>query len=431
MYRGLLNIGRSVTDYLWADQQESNENFFIYHEYDQRHLVKVELDETTLRLYSVTDEEYVENIKMTDIIGSTVTEQIFNIGYCKKLLNSDRIYHEIILESTIETIPEWFNQINKNIISHSALVIINPAGGSQTALIEYDTTIKQILINARFEVTSYVTQQQGDANQYIKYVDLRLYDRLIVLGGDGTVSEVVNGLIARDEVDSLAIPIGIMPLGSGNGLVRSILHEAGEHFGRISSLYQIIKGDVKQIPLISNLIGVNMTYSFLANGWGLPSDVDIESEMYRFIGSMRFIIGIIIRLINLRCYYGKISYIPIDKTDKDWVEITNDAGFVLMWCCNAPYVAEDMLVAPDMSLSAERMNLIFIKYPVTRYELLTLFLSLERGEHINSKIVESYQASAVMLEPYDTTGNITIDGELVEYKKVVSYVSDKKFSIIG
>lgn len=54
-------------------------------------------------------------------------------------------------------------------------------------------------------------------------------------------------------------------------------------------------------------------FSFLSVGWGLLSDIDIESERLRAIGGQRFTIWSVARLIGLRTYKGKISYLPCDK----------------------------------------------------------------------------------------------------------------------
>lgn len=45
-------------------------------------------------------------------------------------------------------------------------------------------------------------------------------------------------------------------------------------------------------------------------GWGFISDIDIESERLRSIGYQRFAIWSMHRLINLRTYYGTLSYLP-------------------------------------------------------------------------------------------------------------------------
>lgn len=54
-------------------------------------------------------------------------------------------------------------------------------------------------------------------------------------------------------------------------------------------------------------------FSFLSIGWGLLADIDIESERLRAIGGQRFTVWSVARLIGLRTYKGKVSYIPCNK----------------------------------------------------------------------------------------------------------------------
>ena len=51
-------------------------------------------------------------------------------------------------------------------------------------------------------------------------------------------------------------------------------------------------------------------YSFLSVNWGFVSDVDFESEAYRFMGGARFTVGAIARIANLRIYRGRLAYLP-------------------------------------------------------------------------------------------------------------------------
>lgn len=57
-------------------------------------------------------------------------------------------------------------------------------------------------------------------------------------------------------------------------------------------------------------------FSFLSVGWGLISDIDIESERLRAIGGQRFTIWSVARIIGLRTYKGKVSYLPCEKLHK-------------------------------------------------------------------------------------------------------------------
>ena len=58
-------------------------------------------------------------------------------------------------------------------------------------------------------------------------------------------------------------------------------------------------------------------YAFLSVTWGLVSDVDIESEKYRCMGETRFLIGTIERIIGLRKYRGRLSYLPAEITHSE------------------------------------------------------------------------------------------------------------------
>lgn len=54
-------------------------------------------------------------------------------------------------------------------------------------------------------------------------------------------------------------------------------------------------------------------YSFLTVGWGLMSDIDIESERLRAIGEIRFTLWAFWRVASLRIYTGRISYLPVTQ----------------------------------------------------------------------------------------------------------------------
>ncbi|ETN83373.1 diacylglycerol kinase catalytic domain protein, partial [Necator americanus] len=62
--------------------------------------------------------------------------------------------------------------------------------------------------------------------------DLLKFNGVIILSGDGLVFEVINGLFERSDRTSIipCLPIGIVPSGSGNGLLCSLLFSRGVSF---------------------------------------------------------------------------------------------------------------------------------------------------------------------------------------------------------
>lgn len=65
-------------------------------------------------------------------------------------------------------------------------------------------------------------------------------------------------------------------------------------------------------------------FSFLSIGWGLISDVDIESERLRTLGHQRFAIWSVHRIISLRTYHGTLSYLPATHISDDKCQLSNN-----------------------------------------------------------------------------------------------------------
>ena len=96
------------------------------------------------------------------------------------------------------------------------LFIFNPHSGK--GLIRNDLLeIVDIMVKASYEVTIYTTQYQGDAISKVEK-EAKNFDRIICSGGDGTLDEVVTGLI-KSGVD---IPVGYIPAGSTNDFANSL-----------------------------------------------------------------------------------------------------------------------------------------------------------------------------------------------------------------
>lgn len=135
------------------------------------------------------------------------------------------------------------------------------------------------------------------------------------VGGDGIVFEVINGMFERWDWSecSQKIPIGVIPAGSGNGLARSIAYTASEPFlpnPTLPATIAAVRNSFASMDLVRVETTSQIMFSFLSVGWGLLSDIDIESERLRLLGAQRFTIWSVARLIGLRSYTGALWYLP-------------------------------------------------------------------------------------------------------------------------
>ena len=99
-----------------------------------------------------------------------------------------------------------------------SLLIFNPVSGKKEARIERLGRIVSGLSEEGAEVTVYQTRGKGDAETYLKERYTPIYDRIVCCGGDGTLHEVINGVI-RSDIDA---PIGYIPMGSTNDYAKNL-----------------------------------------------------------------------------------------------------------------------------------------------------------------------------------------------------------------
>lgn len=96
------------------------------------------------------------------------------------------------------------------------LFVLNPRSGKgliKNCLLD----IVDIMVKAGFETTIYPTQASGDAMRKVAE-DAGNYDRIVCSGGDGTLDEVVKGLLKN----GVSVPIGYIPAGSTNDFANSL-----------------------------------------------------------------------------------------------------------------------------------------------------------------------------------------------------------------
>jgi diacylglycerol kinase (ATP) len=98
--------------------------------------------------------------------------------------------------------------------SHRIKIIANPISGVGKAG-RLGLAVMKLLRDRGHEVDLVETRRQGDARELARQVGG--YDRVICVGGDGTLSEVVNGLPLEG-----APPLGAIPSGTGNAYAKEL-----------------------------------------------------------------------------------------------------------------------------------------------------------------------------------------------------------------
>nr|XP_023018874.1 sphingosine kinase 2-like [Leptinotarsa decemlineata]XP_023018876.1 sphingosine kinase 2-like [Leptinotarsa decemlineata] len=226
----------------------------------------------------------------------------------KKLIRGETISNASIAGFTLS---------HKHKENKRLLVLCNPKSGKGKGKQIFQQKVAPVLQEAEIPFDLYLTKHANFAREFVRTSNLFQWSGILSVGGDGILFEVINGIFERWDWSEIikSIPVGVVPGGSGNGLARSIAHYYSEPYlptPYLPSALAAVRNDYAPMDLVRVETNVQIMFSFLSVGWGLLSDIDIESERLRLFGGQRFVIWSIARLIGLRSYGGKLWYLPSD-----------------------------------------------------------------------------------------------------------------------
>ncbi|XP_041987400.1 sphingosine kinase 1-like [Aricia agestis] len=196
------------------------------------------------------------------------------------------------------------------------LVLLNPKSGPGKARELFQTKAASILLEAEVPYDLHVTKYAQYAREFVRTRNVYAWRGIVAVGGDGVLFEILNGMFERlDWQQALAeVPLAILPCGSGNGLARTICHHYNEPYipqNLTGMSMALARGKTTHMDVVRVETKTKIMFSFLSVGWGLLSDIDIESESLRLIGGQRFTLWALARLVGLRKYKGVVSYAKI------------------------------------------------------------------------------------------------------------------------
>ncbi|XP_030620955.1 acylglycerol kinase, mitochondrial [Chanos chanos] len=169
-----------------------------------------------------------------------------------------------------------------------ATVILNPAACNGKANKLFEKNAAPILHLAGVDVKVVKTDYEGQAKKLMELMEQT--DMLIVAGGDGTLQEVITGLLRRSDEEIFSkTPIGFIPLGSHNSLSQS-LHPLSDNKVKhiTTATLSILKGET--VPLDVLQIKGEMeqpVFALLGIRWGAFRDVAASISKYWYLGPLK------------------------------------------------------------------------------------------------------------------------------------------------
>ena len=287
---------------------------------------------------------------------------------------------------------------------------VNPYGGGKKG----PKILKDVLPlfeHKNIELNIIETEYAGHNRDLANQLNMDGYDGFCCIGGDGTLNEVINGLLSRK--DRLKFPIGLITGGTGN----SFMHDL-DCLDPIEAANKIISDKRRFIDVFSCNTDGETFYGFNILGWGIPTDANILADKLRWMGPQRYNFASIIEVLRHKKRFARVI---IDNNS-----IGADFAFIIG--CNTIHTGKGMRMAPLARLNDGLIDLIIVR-KVSRFKLLKLFPKVFSGKHIGDPGVDYRQVKQFKIMSEDKS-QLNLDGEVLGSTPVEVKILPKEVEIL-
>ncbi|MCR4398433.1 MAG: diacylglycerol kinase family lipid kinase [Firmicutes bacterium] len=268
------------------------------------------------------------------------------------------------------------------------LYIVNPVAGRGRSLRvwrELEAKLKEKGLPPDHRMTPGPLTVTGITEESVR----RGYDRIVAVGGDGTVREIVSALVGSN------VELGIVPAGTGNDFART--------FGLPKTVDEVIPLLAGNHWTAADVGRVNGNYFVNIAGCGIDADIAEAVNRSRVIvnGTVTYLLTAVKTVLGYASAFMRISI------DGKIIE-----GRVLVLAvANGKFYGGGIMMAPDARVDDGKFHVIVAR-DVSRSEALRLLPLTYSGRHILNRKVHVYTGSEVSVEA-DRPLAIQADGTLV------------------
>ncbi|XP_071119260.1 ceramide kinase-like [Haliotis cracherodii] len=357
--------------------------------------------------------------------------ECFTVHYVHRQPDKTWRHRHKTMEGKKHTMQEWVDVIASKLELTDRptrlLVIINAIGGRGQGRHIYETKVAPLFELADIQADVIVTQRAGHIGEIGLTYDFSEVNGIIVAGGDGSFSEIINTLVPRVQVGDtdvnnhaaklspLQTPIGILPTGTGNELCKRTynfidVETVALHIVQGSTVWKDL-ASVHEEGRLVGLAGVMVAYGYWCH-------FVKGADQARWLKTLRYPVGVLTSFLKKkREFDAEIEYVLYDSTSntseaartcKDCVQIQGrftDVNCVLSRLNTNDNEAKALYNPGGMTLVTEIMsgNLQFVKF-------LLKLNSMRKDSYIQD-FIKMYDVTSYKLKVADTDNNGGTSGD--------------------
>ncbi len=285
--------------------------------------------------------------------------------------------------------------------SHRILILLNPVAGKGKAG-GRQHEIEALMAEAGLDFHLIKTERVGHATEIAREAGAQGYGIVVAAGGDGTVNEVVNGLMAARTAGGSVPALGSLPVGRGNDFAYGADLPA-----TLGEAVVVIARGVRR-PLDVGVVrgGDYPGGRYFANGMGIGFDtiVGLEAAKLRHVhGFMAYVIG----ALRTFAAFPKAPYVRMTYDTKVLEQACTQISIM-----NGKRMGGTFFMAPDAENHDGRLELC-IAEQLNRREMVDLMFRYTKGTQAGHAKVRTMSASRLDISAPDGGLIVHADGETV------------------
>jgi diacylglycerol kinase (ATP) len=212
------------------------------------------------------------------------------------------------------------------------------------------------------------------------------YERVVVVGGDGTTDEVANGLLLAAEQGHEAV-LGVIPAGSGNDFA----HAVGIPGDLEGACRRLTAGRVRTVDMIRVTVDGQPRIFDNSVGIGYDADVALETYKIKLVHGFPMYLWGVFRVLAANSKWPYPMRITVDGQRLPHRAVT------LITVANGPRAGGGFYLTPDAQPDDGLLD-VCVADQLGRLGILRLLPQAMKGTHVDKKPVTMLQARHVLIE---------------------------------
>ncbi|HAF85068.1 MAG TPA: hypothetical protein DCG32_01585 [Sphaerochaeta sp.] len=280
-------------------------------------------------------------------------------------------------------------------------ILLNPQAAKGRALVRKQEIVS-LFRQGGYEATVVMTEKDIGASTLAYQATLEGWPSIIAAGGDGTVNEVVDGILRAVTEKKIPCPkVGILPVGRGNDFAWGM--DIPLDLKKASAL--IIEGKTRTIDAGITYGGNYPQGKYFVNGQGMgfePLVNFIASDFKHISGTLSYVLALVKILAN----HPEPFHVQLTLDGETRYIETQQLSI-----CNGRRMGGAFIMGPGALFDDGFFDVVFANRPIKSSKLLFIALKFFRGTQVKLPLFSVIRAKSVKLVSENNPMPVHVDGE--------------------